>query len=267
MLKMHPDSSTSNMLRSGSGNGNLVIKLYLEDSYTKEFDARIVGTSLKEIELDRTFFFPRGGGQPFDTGKLALNGNQYNVIEVKIDRETDRIFHVLDQEHTLKEGDIVKGMIDWPQRYQSMRIHTATHVVDGVLIKNNYRCVCKSWHISEDRIGASMVYDFVSEFDQDRAIKVFEQAQKVIDQHLPVTSKMVTKEEALKIPNVARTEPGKQLLSESENVRIVSIGDFDEQMDGGTHVSNTKEIGNIEFFKLDTKRYGKTKPTIKFLIR
>lgn len=273
MLKMHHIDSNPSLLRKQNGNDSLTYRVDLKESYVKEITARVIGINSREVELDRTIFSPRGGGQPSDVGRIALNGNHYNVVDVKKagetrDSETDRIFHTLEREPELRVGDTVQCTVDWLPRYKSMRLHSASHIIDGILLKNNYRCKNSSWHISKERYGASMTYEFLTEMTKERAEKIFIQAQTIIDQNLDITSKILTKEQAAPIKKLlVRTEPGEAIYEKLEYVRVVRIENFDEQMDGGTHVANTREIGRIELLEIDTKRRGKSHPTFRFILR
>jgi len=223
-------------------------KLYLENPYLKEIDANIVSSNGNRLVLDKTIFYPGGGGQPFDTGVLRIQGQELKVVG--IEKNGDEIVHVLESEPVQKSGS-VHCLIDWDKRYIYMRYHTALHVIDGVIAKN-YKSdiMATSGQIYADR--ARLGFD-MPELNKELAEKIVEEADKVAKEGHKVTAREITREEALKIENLARTEPGKRLIESLEKVRIVEIEGVDIQADGGTHVSNTKEIGTISLLKFENK--------------
>ncbi|MGC8478477.1 MAG: alanine--tRNA ligase-related protein [Candidatus Micrarchaeia archaeon] len=222
-------------------------KIYLEDAYAKEFDAVVVERKGNALILDRTVFYPTGGGQPCDTGVIESNEKTYKVIETK--KEGEEVLHVIEGEANLNPRDSVHGRIDWERRYMHMRLHTAIHVLDAVMEKRNAGVITGS-QIYDDRARV----DFnLPEMNREVASKILEDTQKVIDEGRKVYPKVLKKDEALGIENLSRTEPGRKLLESLEEVRVIVIEGFDMQMDGGTHVSNTKEIGKLVLAKFENK--------------
>ncbi len=225
----------------------MVEKVYLVDAYKRELDARITAINQKQLELDKTIFFPTGGGVPFDTGTIVLGDSSYNVVEVK--KAEDNVIHILDSETQLKVGDNVRCILDWERRYAHMRYHTAAHVVGGV-IEKKYGAMYTGGQIYHNRAR----FDFdVPNFTREVAQEAINKSQRVIDEKRAVIAKIIPKEEALAIPNLARTEPGIELLKKLEIIRVVEIVGFDIQLDGGTHVANTSEIGNVELSNFENK--------------
>lgn len=222
-------------------------KLYWKDMYAKEFEAKVVSSKGNELILDRTLFYPTGGGQPNDTGKIIYNGAEYNVIDVRQDGD---IVHVLDKEINAKEGDTLKGIIDWERRYKLMRYHTAIHLLDAVIEKNYSAGMLTGGQIYEDR--ARIDID-MPDLNREKAEQILEEANKVASEGHDVIARFIPKEEALKIERLARTETGKELIKNLDEVRVVEIKDLDMQADGGTHVKNTKEIGTIKLSKFENK--------------
>jgi misacylated tRNA(Ala) deacylase len=222
-------------------------KVYLKDAYRKEIEAVVTAVNSKEIELDRTIFYPTGGGVLNDTGTISLNGNGYKVVDVK---KTDgKVIHILEAESDLKIGDKVLCKIDWDRRYALMRYHTATHVVGGV-IEKKYDAMYTGGQIYTDRAR----FDFdIPNFTKEAALEVLVESQKIIDANREVFAKILPKGEALAIPNLARTEPGRELLKKLDVIRVVEIKDFDLQLDGGLHVANTSEIGKVELSNFENK--------------
>ena len=221
--------------------------LYLQDAYTKEMDARVLSISNNEVELDRTVFYPSGGGEPCDTGHLQIGPETYSVAEVK--KEGDRILHVLDRHAPVDVNTAVHGTIDWDKRYAYMRYHTATHVIDGIIL-NKYNGVFTGGQIYSDR--AHDDFDMPG-LNRELALKILQEAQQVIDEGHPVVARTLSNEEALKIPDLVRTNPGRELIQRLQHVRVVEIVGFDSQMDGGLHVANTREIGKLELMDFENK--------------
>ena len=219
--------------------------LYMNDSYLKEFEA--VVESVKDdkfVILDRTAFYPQGGGQPFDTGTISCNSEEYPVVFVG--KFAGQISHEVSKPG-LKEGDKIVGKINWERRYIFMRMHTAAHLVSsifhnklGALITGN------QIDIDKTRIDFSM-----ENFDKEKIIEYLGLANDLIKQDIPVKVSSLPREEAMKIPGVVKLAGA--LPPNIEILRIVEIPGVDLQADGGTHVKSLKEIGKIEFVKAENK--------------
>jgi misacylated tRNA(Ala) deacylase len=217
-------------------------RIYNTDFYVKDFDAIVTAVDGKEIELDRTAFYPGGGGQQCDVGTLAFGGRQISIMETR-KGDCGRILHVSDSDSGLSAGEKVHCSIDWSRRYGMMRHHTALHVIDGI-VEKSYGGLMTGSQIYPDR--ARMDLD-IPNLDRTKAEEIVREAQKVIDQDHKVVMKVLTMEEARKIDGLARTRPGIELMKKLTEARVVEIEGFDMQLDGGTHVANTSEIGRIEF--------------------
>ncbi|MCB9359600.1 alanyl-tRNA editing protein [Candidatus Woesearchaeota archaeon] len=224
--------------------------LYLDDSYIKEFETRV--KTVKDgrfIVLDDTAFYPRSGGQPHDTGRITRksDGKEFNVVFVgKFDGD---ISHEV-QEPGLQEGDQVICSIDWERRYKLMRMHTSAHILcsvfhneAGALITGNQLDIDKS------RIDFSL-----EDFDKEKIIEYVNKANEIIQEDVPVEFTYITREEAEKQDGLSKLAKG--LPEGIDELRVITIGKYDHQPDGGTHVNSTKEVGRIIFLKADNK--GKT---------
>jgi len=225
----------------------LVNKIYLSDAYRKELDTKVTGKNFTEIELDSTIFYPTGGGEPCDNGTISITDKIYNVIDVK--KELDKVIHTLDKEPEFIVGDQAHCAIDWNRRYTYMRHHTGIHVIAGIM-ESKYKAMFTGGQIGLDKSRFDLD---MPELNRELAEDIIKEAQKVVDQHLNVIAKILTKDEALKIPSLARTEPGRKLLESLSEVRVVEIEGFDVQMDGGTHVRNTSEIGTLSLVNFENK--------------
>ena len=222
-------------------------KLYWKDAYTREFEAEVAKADGKRLILDKTIFYPTGGGQLNDTGTVtAQDGETYRVVDVK--QEGDEIVHFLDREF-VSGASSIKGSIDWERRYSLMRYHTAVHVV-GATMEKEYHAKFKGGMIYVDR--AHIDWD-MPELNRELSGKIIERSNAVIAEDRRVISRFISRDEALGIPDLVRTEPGRELIKRLEAVRIVEIEGFDTQTDGGTHVANTKEIGIVALSGFENK--------------
>jgi len=228
-------------------------QLYYKDAYIREFETEVKAVNKgKFIVLDQTIFYPNGGGQPHDMGKIISNGREYNIIYVgKFD---GMISHEVDKEG-LKVGDKIKGVLNWERRYKYMRMHTAVHIVCQI-INSETGALITGNQIGEHKTRV----DFsLEDYDKEKIREYVERSNEIVNKNLDVRSYFISKEEAQKIPDLIKLA---MKLPDREEIRIVEIGDFDRQADGGTHVKNTEEIGKVVFLKTDNK--GKNNRRVYF---
>ena len=234
--------------------------LYLEDSYQKEFTATVkTVTDNKFIVLDQTLFYPNSGGQPYDTGTITRKSDNKEFKVVYVGKFKGEISHEVENKETesLKEGDEIIGKIDWERRYKHMQAHTAAHVLAESLFRNS-GCLTTGNQLSDNECRIDSNFEYSPELIE----KTFKEANEIIQNDLPITAKVISREEAETLPNMTKLAKG---LPESiKEVRVLSIGDYDEQADGGTHVKSTKEVGKIEFVKYNSK--GKDNKRIYFKV-
>jgi misacylated tRNA(Ala) deacylase len=223
--------------------------LYHFDSYTKNFEATVVTLepSSRAICLDRTTFYPGGGGQPCDQGSFSVAGVVYPVDRVK--KQGDDIYHFLGGNEALPSvGTKIHGEIDWERRYQLMRTHTAMHILCGVIFRDYGASVTGG---EMELLKGRM--DF--EFETLRAdlVHIIEAAvYKEIEANREVRVKILPRNEAFAIPDLIRTRIN--LLPEGiAQVRTVEIVGLDLQADGGTHVHNTSEVGRMRIVDYKSK--------------
>lgn len=230
--------------------------LYLEDSYLRECDATVVKFSDgRHIVLDQTVFYPRGGGQPHDAGKIVREGEVFNVVYVS--KSGDDIVHEVDREG-LKIGDRVHCFIDWDRRYKFMRSHTAAHVFASIVCNRTGALVTGN-QIEEDKVR----FDFSLErLDRDIIMKCLEEANDLFKKDIPVVWYELPREEALKIPGVVKM--AEAFPPDIPKLRIVEIVGVDKQADGGTHVRNLREVGQIRLLKFESK--GRLNKRIYFTV-
>lgn len=166
----------------------MVEKVYLVDAYKKELEAKITAANQKEFELDRTIFYPTGGGVPYDTGAILLGEESYNVVDVK--KYEENVIHVLDSGAPLHAGDHVKCSLNWERRYAHMRYHTTAHVVGGI-IEKKYGAMYTGGQIYHNRAR----FDFdVPNFSKNVALEAINESQRVIDEKRDVIAKIISKQ-------------------------------------------------------------------------
>ena len=217
----------------------MTLELFLKDAYLREFEARVVRIDGREIVLDRTAFFPGGGGQPADKGTLGIGPIQANVIDAR--REGDSIIHILDKPIPDTVRDL-KGALDWNRRYAHMRYHTALHALSAIVGKE-YDARVTGGQIRPDR--ARMDFSFPGEWTADVVQNVQYLTNKALADNCPVKVYESSREESFANADRLRTETN--LVPERvQTVRIVEIEGIDAQADVGTHVSNTSEVGRVE---------------------
>jgi misacylated tRNA(Ala) deacylase len=212
--------------------------LYLSDSYMREFKAAVTAVTEDGVVLDRTAFYPQGGGQPSDTGILRDHKDEEYVV-LKVQRIKGQVVHRLEGEPPAI-GSRVQGFIDWDRRYKLMCTHTALHILCGVIWRDYGASVTGG---NMQPLKARMDFELESmsaQFSSEVEAKI---NREVAAARL-VRTRILPREEAFQIPDLIRTKIN--LLPESiQNVRVVEIEGLDLQADGGTHVANTSEVGRI----------------------
>jgi len=226
----------------------------LGDSYLKECDANVV--SIKDgryVILDQTIFYPKGGGQPWDTGRIMKGDKAYNVVYVG--KFSGEISHEVDRAG-LEEGDEIHCVLDWERRYKLMRSHTAAHVFASLLCTGTGALVTGN-QLEEDRVR----FDFsLEEFDREILQEYIDKANELLRKDIPVKWYELPRQEALKIPGVVKM--AEALPPQIPVLRIVEVTGVDKQADGGTHVKNLREVGQIELVKAQNK--GKNNRRVYF---
>ncbi len=219
--------------------------LCLTDSYLREFEATIMEVEGNRGVLDRTAFYPQGGGQPSDVGVLLDDQGQiYRVLKVS---KKGKVFHKLDREPP-PAGTRVYGEIDWEHRYRLMRTHTALHILCGVIFRDYGASVTGG---NMEPLRARMDFE-LEHMSADFAQEVKEKINREVEAGRPVKVSVLPREEAFQIPDLIRTKIN--LLPEGiKEVRVVEIEGLDMQADGGTHVADTKEVGHIRVVGHESK--------------
>lgn len=215
--------------------------LYLADSYLREFEATVlVVTPDHGVVLDRTAFYPSGGGQPHDTGELIdASGARWRVVSIRRGSEPGEFVHLLDRKPP-PVGTRVRGRLEWERRYRLMRFHTALHVLSAVVYRE-FGALVTGANLDVDK--ARMDFE-LEDLAPERVARIERLANEAIARALPVRWWTIPREEAERIPDLIRTKIN-LLPASIREVRVVEIEGLDLQADGGTHVRNTREIGGI----------------------
>jgi misacylated tRNA(Ala) deacylase len=232
-------------------------ELFLKDAYLREFEARVTRLAGREVTLDRTAFYPGGGGQPADKGSLGVGPVRASVVDFR--REEGGIVHVLDKAipETVRS---LHGELDWERRYAHMRHHTALHVLSGVIWRA-FGAKVTGGQMRADR--ARMDFSFPEEWTVDAVGEIERLTNDVLLEGRPVKVYELPRQEALKNADLIRTQVN--LVPKGlKVVRVVEVEGIDAQADGGTHVANTREVGTLEI--TDHKSKGRRNKRVEFVL-
>lgn len=222
--------------------------LYFEDCYLKEFDATVVKASENYVVLDKTAFYPEGGGQPSDTGKIG------DVRVTKVNKRGDSVKHIISGKPP-SEGEVVHCVLDWGRRYSHMKYHTAQHILSAIVMDQyDGKTTGNQLYSNRARI----------DFDKnvlDKAKEIEQKVNSVIEEERDINIFLISREDAVKELDPKRTRIN--LLPDSiKELRIVEIEGIDKTACAGTHVGNTGELN--EFKITDTVSKGKERKRIEF---
>jgi len=219
--------------------------IYQTDSYLREFEAEVLRVEGDEVLLDRTAFYPGGGGPPADRGRLRWEGGESPVSAVR--KAGDEVWHRLEAA-TPPEGAPATCLLDWHRRHALMRAHTALHILCGVVWRD-YAAHVTGGNMDEGKARMDFELEAMSgEFAAEMETKVNDEVRA--DRR--VTVRILAREEAFEIPDLIRTKIN--LLPEGiERVRVVEIEGLDVQADGGTHVASRSEVGRIRVVGRESK--------------
>jgi misacylated tRNA(Ala) deacylase len=232
-------------------------ELFSGDSYLREFEARVVRLDGREVTLNRSAFYPGGGGQPADKGSLGIGPVRADVVDVR--RESGNVIHVLDKAIPDTVRDL-EGKLDWERRYAHMRYHTALHVLSGVIWRN-FEAKVTGGQMRTDR--ARMDFSFPKEWTADVVGEIERLTNEALAEERPVKVYELERGEALADPELIRTKVN--LIPERvKQIRIVEIEGLDTQADGGTHVANTREVGEMGITGHKSK--GRQNKRIEFVL-
>lgn len=217
-------------------------ELFREDSYLRECTAKVIAAGDGAIALDRTVFYPMGGGQPGDTGTISWSGGRTVIVDTRYGG-AEGIRHVAAPGSVLPQsGDSVVAAVDWDRRYRHMRMHTALHLLGAVL-----RYGVTGGNIGIDR--SRLDFDMEEGVDKE---EVGRRMQAYVDADRAIRCRWITDAELEAQPELVRTmsvQPPKG----AGRVRLLEIEDIDLQPCGGTHLKSTGEVGCVTVGKVEKK--------------
>ena len=218
--------------------------LYLRDAYMTTFAATVTAIDGQRLVLDRTAFYPTGGGQPHDTGRIG----DARVVDVR--KEGEEVWHTLDGPAPAV-GDEVEGEIDWDRRHQLMRTHTALHVLSGV-IWNGWGIAVTGGNM--EPLSARMDFEF-DPLPEGFGATIEKRVNEELAAARPIEVSFLPRDTAVHDEQLIRTKVN--LIPEYvTEIRVVDIVGLDKQADGGTHVRTTDEVGRIRVTKTESKGKG-----------
>ena len=223
-------------------------ELYSTDAYARSCEAAVTEAAPEGVILDRTVFYPRGGGQPGDTGVLRWSGGEVSVVDTV--KQGGRLIHVI--EGTAPDpGSAVVAEIDWERRYTLMRTHTALHALSGIVFRG-YGAKVTGGNMEPGAARMDFELETIgAEFGREVERKLNEE----LEADRAVTVSFLPRAEALSDPDLIRTKVN--LIPESvDPIRVIDIDGLDKQADGGTHVRSTAEVGAVRVAKTENKGKG-----------
>ncbi len=226
--------------------------LYLDDAYLTRFAATVteVDEPERRVALDRTAFYPTGGGQPHDVGTLSAAGSELEVTDVRKSGTT--VWHTVAGGGPLPAvGSTVDGLVGWDRRHRLMRTHTAMHILCGV-IWNEYGKAVTGGNM--EPLSARMDFEF-DPLPDGFGPRIETLVNNEIAADRPIEVSVVERPSAMADPDLIRTKVN--LIPETvSEIRVVDIVGLDKQADGGTHVRSTGEVGRFQVVKTESKGKG-----------
>lgn len=225
-------------------------RIYSTDSYAADMKATVLAVDEDDgrVLLDRTVFYPGGGGQPIDEGSLRVGEDDLPVVRVTAD--ADGVWHWLSG-GTPPAGTAVAGSIDWERRYRLMRTHTAMHALCGV-VWERYRSPVTGGNMEP---GYGRLDFEMPDWDPEDRDPLQEALNGAIGRRLPVAVSFLPREEADLDPSLIRTKVN-LIPPAVREIRVIDIVGLDRQADGGTHVASTGEVGGVKITKVESKGRG-----------
>ena len=225
-------------------------RIYSNDAYARDMEAVVVGVDADDgrVLLDRTVFYPGGGGQPHDIGTLRLGDDRLDVVRVT--QDADGVWHWL-AGSLPGRGTTVTGVIDWDRRYRLMRTHTALHALCGV-VWNRFRSPVTGGNMQP---GEGRLDFDIPDWNADDLPVVEQELNDELARRRAVEVSFLPRDAADEDPSLIRTKVN-LLPPTIEEVRVIDIVGLDRQADGGTHVGETGEVGRITIPKAENKGRG-----------
>lgn len=220
-------------------------KVFYQDSYRKTHHSEVADIVDGGVILAATIFYPLGGGQPGDTGRLTIDGRDYRVSDTRYAADRERIVHYIEGGDTdaIRVGDPVDMEIDWQRRHRLMRMHTSMHLICSLI---DAPATGGAVGETESRIDFDLQGQAV---DKEQLTA---ELNALVDRALPVSIGSITDDELDRNPGLVRTMSVQPPRGQGA-VRTITIEDTDYQPCGGTHVRNTAEIGHLQVTRLKNK--------------
>lgn len=226
-------------------------ELFRADSYLSMCEARVVGTTASAVVLDRTVFYPLGGGQPGDTGTLSWDGGSARVVDT-VYGDDGTIEHVVADGTPLPErGTAVTATIDWDRRFRHMRMHTALHLLGAVL-----KFPVTGGNISADK--SRLDFNMQDTVDKDTVARSI---AELVAGDFRVSHRWISDDELDRNPELVRTMSVQPPRGKGA-IRLLDIDGVDLQPCGGTHVRSTAEVGGVRIGKVEKKGRQNRRVTI-----
>ena len=229
--------------------------LFRDDPYLTSCEAKVTSVDEDGIRLDRTVFYPEGGGQPGDVGSLTLaDGSKIEIVDARKGQDHEDVVHIPAMDApALSVGDAVTAEIDWARRHRLMRMHTCLHLL----------CAVVEGDVTGGQIGDGKGrLDFNMDEKPDKE-QLAQEINRLIAENHPVTPQWITDEELETKPELVRTM-SVQPPRGGGRVRLLNIAGVDLQPCGGTHVRETGEIGPIEVGKIENKGRQNRRINLRF---
>lgn len=230
-------------------------ELFRADSYLRECSATVISADERGIVLDRTVFYPTGGGQPGDTGVLVLNDGGTIAIADTIKGETGIVHVPAPGQPSPAPGTAVTAKLDWERRYRHMRMHSAMHLL----------CAVITGDVTGGQVGADKSrLDFNVPGDALDKEHITRELARLVSEDRPVQPRWIDDAELAARPELVRTMSVKPPSGQGK-VRLLDIEGVDLQPCGGTHVARTSEIGAVEVAKIENKGRQNRRVNLRFV--
>ncbi len=233
-------------------------RLELDDQTLREWDAVVLDATGDGVVLDRSAFYPGGGGQPPDHGVLLWGGVQSRVVGVR--KGDDLLLQLAEGEPLPPKGTTVRGAIEDERRTALMRTHSALHLLAGVVFRE-YQALVTGGNMKP--LSGRLDFD-LPEIPEGFKERIAEQCAVEVANDRRIVVKVLPRDEAFQIPDIVRTATN-LLPPDLTEVRVVDIVGLDAQADGGTHVASTRQIGDIDVVKVESK--GKANRRLRIALR
>lgn len=233
-------------------------ELFRQDSYLTQCTAKVTGADAEGIRLDRTVFYPTGGGQPGDVGRLRLeDGSAIEIADTRKGAEPGEILHIPTEGSALPAiGSEVTAEIDWERRYRLMRMHTCLHLLCSLITGD-----VTGGQISDGK--GRLDFNLPPDVNLDK-VALTDGLNKLVAEDREVTPRWISDDELAATPELVRTMSVKPPSGQGQ-VRLLDIAGVDLQPCGGTHVRRTGEIGAVEVTKIESK--GKMNKRVNIAFR